>query len=472
MTRLTILHTNDIHGRVEQLTRIAGFVRRIRREVEAAGGHCIYVDAGDSEDTTLLESSLTKGSSMNAMLRGAGCDYVALGNAIPLRYGPQAIANMAHHLGQPLLCANFCDEHGNLVAGLKPFTVHEFNPLKLGIIGLTAPISAYASFFKIRSEPFETILPGLIEKVKAQGATTVLLISHLASDVDQKLAEKIPGVDIVVGAHDHKQISPPLKINDTLIVQAGEYGQFLGRLDLDIDPASGRITHYEGTLLPINQSLPPDPEAIAAVDAERVRVQSLMSRVVGKLSAPFDLADDRECAAGNLLADALLDRMQGAELAFVLAGQWQTGLESGPLTQGALFAANRSTANPGKVELTGAQIEGFLKNALKPENASQAPHFLRGRKMGLAHVAGMTVRYDPADMETLEVQVGNQPLDKERKYIVATTDMEVSDVHKYLVVPDELMEYEVPTIMPEVLEEYISKNSPISLPKSGRLLTK
>ena len=43
---------------------------------------------------------------MNAILRGAGCDYVALGNAIPFRYGPQAIADMAKHFGRPLLCAN------------------------------------------------------------------------------------------------------------------------------------------------------------------------------------------------------------------------------------------------------------------------------------------------------------------------------------------------------------------------------
>ena len=45
--KLTILHTNDLHGRVPQLTRIAALVRQIRREVEAAGGYCLYVDAGD-----------------------------------------------------------------------------------------------------------------------------------------------------------------------------------------------------------------------------------------------------------------------------------------------------------------------------------------------------------------------------------------------------------------------------------------
>ena len=89
---LTILHTNDIHGRVHQLSRIATLVRQVRQEVAAHGGYCLYLDAGDSEDSTLLESVLTRGTTMNALLKSAGCDQVALGNAIPIRYGPQAVA--------------------------------------------------------------------------------------------------------------------------------------------------------------------------------------------------------------------------------------------------------------------------------------------------------------------------------------------------------------------------------------------
>jgi 2',3'-cyclic-nucleotide 2'-phosphodiesterase (5'-nucleotidase family) len=470
MPHLTILHTNDLHGRVEQLTRIATLVRRIRREVEAAGGLCLFVDAGDAEDTTLLESSLTKGSSMNAMLRGAGCDYVALGNSIPLRYGPQAIADMAKHLGRPLVCANFCDERGEIVAGLEPFAIHEFDSIKLGIVGLTAPIAAYASFFKLQVAQPETILPTLIEKAKARGAKTILLLSHLASNVDQALAEKIPGVDIIIGGHDHKEI-PPMDVNGTVIAQAGDFGRLLGRLDLEVDPVSGKVTHFEGTLLPVDESVPPDAHAVAAVEAEQARAREIMNRVVGTLSQPFDLADNCECAVGDLLADALLERVKGTEIALALAGHWETGLESGALTQGQLFAANRSTANPAKVELTGEQILQFLRAALKPGNAAQAPHSLRGRKMGLPHVAGLTIRYDPSNLETIEVRVGSQPLQGDQKYVVAATDMEFSDIYGYLVIPDEQVEYEVPTIMPEVLEEYIAHHSPIAPAALGRIRT-
>ena len=66
MVKLTILHGNDLHGQVSQRTRIARLVRKIRSEVEAADGYCLYANAGDSEASTHLESSLTTG---NAIIR-------------------------------------------------------------------------------------------------------------------------------------------------------------------------------------------------------------------------------------------------------------------------------------------------------------------------------------------------------------------------------------------------------------------
>jgi 2',3'-cyclic-nucleotide 2'-phosphodiesterase (5'-nucleotidase family) len=51
MTHLTILHTNDIHGRVGRVCRIAALAKKIRREVAANGGYCVLWDCGDAEDT-------------------------------------------------------------------------------------------------------------------------------------------------------------------------------------------------------------------------------------------------------------------------------------------------------------------------------------------------------------------------------------------------------------------------------------
>ncbi len=472
MIKLTILHTNDVHGKVSQLTRIATLVKQIRKNVKTAGGYCLYVDAGDSEDTTLLESSLTKGSAMNAILRGAGCDYAALGNAVPIRYGPLPVANLAKYFGRPLLCANFYDENDKMVEGLEPYAIHNFGEFRLGIIGVTDPMRTYVTVFHLHAKRPDDLLPDLIKEVKAQGVQTILLLSHLGERDDRRVAGNIQGIHLIIGGHSHSLLKPPLEINGTIVAQAGEYGQFLGRLDLEIDPGTGKISHFESTHIPVDESIPPDPATEAVIVSEQERVKKLMTRVIGTLAESLELADDRECAVGNLLADALLDRVSDAEVSFVVSGQWEMGLEAGMLTQGALYAANRSAANPARVEVTGEQIEQFLLAGLKPENAKRSPKFLRGRKMGLPHIAGMTVQHDPSDISMFEVLVNGKPLEKERKYIAAATDVELSEFTGYLVIPDEEVEYEVPTIMPEVLEAYISKNSPLPKPRAGRIQSK
>ena len=93
----------------------------------------------------------------------------------------------------------------------------------------------------------------------------------------------------------------------------------------------------------------------------------------------MSLSDDAECAAGNLQADAVLDHVKGARLAFMVNGHWVSGLEAGTITQGQLYAANRSAGNPALVELTGAQIRQWLIAALNPENIASQPNPLRGQ---------------------------------------------------------------------------------------------
>jgi 2',3'-cyclic-nucleotide 2'-phosphodiesterase (5'-nucleotidase family) len=462
--KLTILHTNDIHGRVQQLERIGTLVRKIRAEVEADGGYCLYVDAGDSEDTTLLESSLTKGSAMNAILRGAGCEYVALGNAIPIRYGPQAVADLAKHFGRPLLCANFLDGENKLVEGLEPFTIHDFGKFKLGIIGMTDPGNVYNTFFHMNVVKPDTIFPDLIAQVRAQGAQTILLLSHLGLRDDRRVAENITGIDLLIGGHSHDLLNPPLQINGMIVAQAGDFGRFLGRLDLTIDPVSGTITNFKSIHLPIEESIPPDPATQAVVESERARVQQIMNRIIGTLVDPFDLSDERECAVGNLLADALLERIDGAQIALVLSGHWETGLNQGSLTQGELFTAIRSTANPCWKKLTGKKIKQFLREALNQENAARKIHALRGRAIGMPHIAGARIRYHPKDVRGIEIEFQGRILGDDEELLVASTDMEFADYIGYLVIPYEEIEFEVPTIMPEVMEDYIKKHIRLSTP--------
>jgi hypothetical protein len=88
----------------------------------------------------------------------------------------------------------------------------------------------------------------------------------------------------------------------------------------------------------------------------------------------------------------------------------------------------------------------------------------------MPHVAGVRVRYDPASFELLEVWIGDEPLQLRHKYVVAATDLELYyDFINYLLIPQEQMEFELPTVMPEVMEDYFARHSLLSAPTEDRI---
>lgn len=173
---------------MSQLARIGTLVSDIRENVVSKGGYCLYLDAGDSEDSILLESALTRGSAMDAVLHSAGCDQVALGNAIPFRYGIQAIEGLAESFGKPLLCANMFWQEGSRPKGLTPYVIENLGAFSVCIIGMTAPMDPYR-IFKVDALQPEAIATALIEQVKAEGADFVMVLSHLGLKNDIRLAE-------------------------------------------------------------------------------------------------------------------------------------------------------------------------------------------------------------------------------------------------------------------------------------------
>lgn len=468
--KLTLLHTNDLHGRVHQLHRIATLVRNIRTEVQNTGGVCRYVDCGDCEDTVLLESCLTKGSAMDAVLRAAGCDLAALGNAIPIRYGEGAIIDLAKYFGQPLLCANLRDAEGQPLPGLEPWKIEEIGPLKIGWIGLTAPLDVYPHFFHLQAlDPLE-VMPDLVKEVRAKGARTVIVLSHLGSDNDLKLASAVDGIDVILGGHDHQVVYPPVWVKDSILAETGDYGRFLGRLDLELDPDIGKVLECRDTLITVDETIEMDEASIHTFEEQQQRAQRIMSVPVGEILQTVGLSADHECAAGNLLADALLERVSGAQMAMVISGHWTCGLETGMLTQGVLYAALRSTGNPARVVMTGTQIKQFLCRALQPEGSSRKLiKSLRGNPVGLPHVSGVQVKVGNLSAQELEIEIQGKPLQADEHYVVATSDLELSETLGYCLIPDEQVEMEVPIILPEVVEDYLRRHAPFSVPKNGRI---
>src|SRR5579862_9769453 len=129
--RLTLLHTNDIHGCIEGLARVATLVEQIKNDTPH---RVMYVDAGDVEETTTRLSNLTKGVAMHRLLSAAGCEAAVVGNAVWVRYGTHVIPDQARAASYPLLLANL-----EPVDGVQATALID----GVGFVGVTDPFRSF-----------------------------------------------------------------------------------------------------------------------------------------------------------------------------------------------------------------------------------------------------------------------------------------------------------------------------------------
>lgn len=223
-------------------------------------------------------------------------------------------------------------------------------------------------------------------------------------------------------------------------------------------------------MIPVEECTPEDAEVLEAVTQQKQRAQRIMDIEIGTLTEDISFVEGEECQAGNLLADALLACYPEAHAAFVMGEHWEEGLITGRLTKGALYSANRSTGNPGRIRVTGEQLEQFFTAALKKENITKRSPQMRGRMNGMPHVAGMRVIAHGREPGRVEILIRENRLQPHDVITAITSDYEISELLNYLPIPDEQVDYDIPTILPQVLETYIRNRSPIGRVEGGRII--
>jgi 2',3'-cyclic-nucleotide 2'-phosphodiesterase (5'-nucleotidase family) len=458
MQKLIILHTNDIHGRVDGLARLATLIEQIRAENPATP--VLYLDAGDSEETSGRLSNLTRGAAMHRLLSVAGCAAATVGNGGLPRYSPHVLKEYAAVAHYPHLLANIRNPDGSLLEGTQATALLDAGSCKLGVIGLTAVVlgdePVYESTFGLMSLPALPLVQELAADLRRQGADIVLLLSHLGLPDDLLLAPKIKDVvPVIIGAHSHHLVPGGIWSGNVLITQAGEYAQHLGRIDLNW--TGERLQVERVTVIPVPEDLAPLPRMQVAIAAIETDIDRLLGDVIGELVEPLDYAADRECGMANLLADALRERT-GAEVALVAAGAAFTGpLPAGPLKRLTLWDVCPSPGNPGIVEMTGAQLLQTITKGLDPLLAARTSHALRGRQRGLMHISGASIRSG-------QLSIGADLLEPARIYMVAGSGWELGPFGGYADPAWKLKPvYEIQVIMRDVLDAYFKGKGPVSV---------
>jgi 2',3'-cyclic-nucleotide 2'-phosphodiesterase (5'-nucleotidase family) len=472
VTQLTLLHTNDMHGSVAGIAQAARLARAIRAASLTAGQPCLWWDAGDVEEWTVLESAASQGAAMWALLRAAGVDQATVGNGLLLTYGSGALAGAAAAFGKPVLLAGLTELLTEAPpAATTPFVLHDFGDVTLGVIGLTVAIREYASLGFRVADP-QAVLETWLPRVRAAGAHVVAVLSHCGSGRDHELAAHFgPALGWIVSAHDHAVYEEPHWVNGVPIVETGHRGAYLGRLDITLDRSGVRA--LRGELLPLDHRAPGDPEVEAAWQAQGRAQQAGLNRVVATMAAPAPLQYDAESALGNLLADAICEKMD-AEVAVILPGHLRRPLAAGPITLEDMLHTLGTPTHPAVVSLRGAQLRALLEFRLAPARMAAKPMPLRNKPAGQPAVSGLHVTLDPTGAPGARIAAltlaGGTPVEPERVYRVASA---YYDLH--FGVLDELGPPRpadlvlAPGPLGRTLTDYLAARSPVTPPDIGRI---
>jgi 5'-nucleotidase len=297
---LTLLHFNDLHGRLDQLPRLFTLIQRERRAAQAAGRQVLLLDGGDSSDRQQWASAVTQGRANFSLLEAMGVQASVVGNAESLIWGRAALAKLVAAVNFPVLAANLVDAADPTqlaVPGLARTALFDLAGFTVGVAGLTQTFPAEFAEAGYGVVDTEATLRREIESLRGQGAKLIVLLSHLgltrtpagaASEApnawhDDDVAAAFPEIGVIVGGHTHSVLAAPQVVGGTVIVQAGCFGEYLGRLDLTVDDATptrlgqaGGVLAHSGRLIACDQSVPRDPTIqgtleLVLEEAERVR---------------------------------------------------------------------------------------------------------------------------------------------------------------------------------------------------------
>ena len=248
-TSLTILYTNDIHSRLERLESLSSLIAQERAKSDSV----LLFDVGDAWHDFRVPIYAVWGASETATwMNQIEYDAMALGNH-EMYWGAERLASLSASLNFPLLCANLRSTF-HTTTPFSPYTCILVGDLQVLVVGLIGPgLLPYQDFPWLHYEQPEKVLEDLLIQ-EGSTADLVIVLGHLSVGEASRIAQAIPDIDVFLTGHSHEITPEPVKVGQTLVLQAGAFGHFLGRLQLEINPSTGRIASADNTLLPTEET--------------------------------------------------------------------------------------------------------------------------------------------------------------------------------------------------------------------------
>lgn len=455
--KLSIMHVNDTHGRVDSFPKLMTAVKEQRAKTPDA----LLLHAGDVFSGTLYFNEF-QGQADLPFLNALKFDAITLGNhEFDLGSSPEghkALADFIKASQFPVLTANvdftkdslftgmFSDlvssepENGKIYAGM----IKEVDGEKVGIFGLTtAETKDIASPGSVAFENYIDEAKKAVKAFEDKGVDKIIALTHIgfddnpAYDNDQILAKSVPGIDIIVGGHSHTELKEPFVVDTntvgekkdaTLIVQAKEYASFLGTLNVEFDE-NGVIVKHDGQLVEIGK-LADDAEGLKMLAPFKEKVDAVNNTEIG-LTLAEELVNPRESdgqlvnvrnsetVLGNIITDGMLAKAkQYTDKKVVMAmqngGGIRTAIPAGNVTTGQVINVLPFGNTLALMDVTGAELKEAFEHSVRV-----AP----GENGGFLHIAGGKLVYDSSKEEGSRV-VSLQYYDEATKAYVDIADNE------------------------------------------------
>lgn len=501
---LTILHINDSHSTLEAIgprdANLKGTLGGISRVAMLAGitkttePNVLFLHAGDISIGDVFFNKFFQVPELQ-ILSALGLDAMTLGNH-EFDLGPDVLLGSLQYSfpdpndAFPLLSANTdFTAIPDLQSYIKEYLIKDYGNAKVGIFGLTTPATNLQSNPSpaIVSEDIGTIAGTMVATLKAAGCNVIILLSHLGVDLDKMIASNVPGINVIVGGHDHYVYDEPILITDPLggttwIVQARSNYLYAGKMKLVVDNDDIQLLDYQ--LIPIDESIPQEPNIQGIVDGMISEIESFYG--IPFFTQPYGYANSyieeeakdllnlgaHDTPAGNLVADAFRS-YTSTNIALQAGGSMALPLWPGTFTAGDLFRVNGYGFN---LENTlGFQLVTFDFTGMD---------ILTGLEFGLSEiemndefmlqVSGMEYAYDgtkPAGERLVDVKINGEPIDPQQVYSVTANEMVLAFMSYIGITPASVPQILTGITEFEALANYVmAQNNFITAKTLGRVL--
>lgn len=478
--KLTILHSNDMHGDflaqeldenlVGGVSLLSGYINKTRNETE----NVIYTISGDMFRGSVIDAEY-KGISTIEIMNLLAPDIVTLGNH-EIDYGLAHLLFIEKCAKFPIINANLfiTSNHQRL---FKPHHVMEIGGMRILFIGIitedvlaqTRQDALIGSFVDINEAAAE--IGRITNAYKTIDVDLTVVLTHIGFEEDKLLAAKLMpewGVDIIIGGHSHTTPDRPAEVNGILITQAGTGTDQIGRFDLVIDTDTNSVSSYEWRLVPIDDDhCPRDRELEETIVKYKTQTDMKYGRIVTRFTRMLTHPTrTQETELGNLFADILGESL-GVDLMLLGSGSIRHEQLGPTVTYGGLTEIFPYDDEVYMIKLSGAQLRRMIKHILRDEAFLGHTEFYQ-------YSSAIRIRYSKSKRELLSLTFCGKPVTDDLMLTVGLQAFHYSNIKDFLdLSPDEIKENMKPRVVTtscrDVIEEYLISNQHLNRVVEGRL---